>query len=104
MTRELGIALGVGLLGTVFAAGYGLAIEQRLAAYAAGVSASAGRGIANAQAIASEAQPYAAAAYRHTQEAFIQGWQQALWAGVAVMAVLLAFVLTKGPERQPCAN
>ncbi len=35
----------------------------------------------------------------HTaQQSFVDGWQQAMWAGVAVMGVLLAYVALRGPK------
>lgn len=101
VTREFGTALGVALLGAVFTAGYGAAIGSHLLSVPPEVATSASRGIANALAIAREAQPYSALVYRSAQESFIQGWQQAMWAGVAVMALLLIFVLMRGLEREP---
>lgn len=98
VTREFGTALGVALLGAVFTAGYSNAISQRLGGVPPEAADLASRGIANARAIASEAQPYSAALYRSAQESFVQGWQQAMWAGVVVMAILLLFVLVRGPE------
>lgn len=100
VTREFGTALGVALLGAVFTAGYGTAIGPRLAGIPVEAAASASRGIANALEIAREAQPYSAIVYRSAQEAFIQGWQQAMWAGVIVMTLLLIFVVMRGPERE----
>lgn len=42
---------------------------------------------------------------RAAQEAFVQGWQQAMWAGFTVMVVLLAFVVLRGPaEPVPAAS
>lgn len=98
VTREFGTALGVALLGAVFTAGYSNAISQRLEGVPPAAADSASRGIASAFAIAGEAQPYSQALYRSAQEAFVQGWQQAMWAGVVVMALLLLFVLVRGPE------
>ena len=101
VTREFGTSLGVALLGAVFTAGYGNAIRLRLEGLE-GVPVEAAqlasRGIADALAIAGEAQPYSETLYRSAQEAFVQGWQQAMWAGVVVMAVLLVYVLVRGPE------
>ena len=62
---------------------------------------SASWGIANALTIAGEARPYSEALYRSAQESFVQGWQQAMWAGTVVMAVLLVYVLVGGPRRPP---
>ncbi|KAF1017442.1 MAG: Antiseptic resistance protein [Stenotrophomonas maltophilia] len=95
VTREFGTALGIALLGAVFSAGYAHAIAQQLADLPAPVVASAGRGIADALALAAGGQPYAAAVYRAAQQAFVQGWQQAMWAGAAVMLALLLFVLRR---------
>ena len=100
VTRELGTALGIALLGAVFAAGYGAAIGPSLTGVPSDMAALASRGIANAQQIASQSQPYSAAVYRGAQEAFIQGWRQAMWAGVAVMTLLLAFVVLRGPDHE----
>ncbi len=32
------------------------------------------------------------------QESFVDGWQRAMWAGVAVMTVLLVLVALRGPD------
>ena len=99
VTREFGTSLGVALLGGVFVAGYSNAIAPRLDGFPAEAAQSASRGIANALVIAGEAQPYSGALYRAAQDAFVEGWQQAMWAGVVVMVMLLVFVLVRGPER-----
>lgn len=101
VTREFGTALGVALLGAVFAAGYSASIGPSLAGVPTEVAALANRGIADAQAIARESQPYSVVVYRSAQEAFIQGWKKAMWAGVVVMTLLLVFVAMRGPEREP---
>lgn len=101
VTRELGTSLGVALLGAVFAAGYSNAIAPRLSAFPEEAAVAAGQNIANAMVIAGEGAPYASDLYRTAQEAFVQGWQQAMWAGVAVMALLLLFIVLRGPVRSP---
>jgi len=35
---------------------------------------------------------------RAAQQSFVDGWQQAMWAGVAVMGVLLVYVALRGPK------
>lgn len=35
---------------------------------------------------------------RAAQQSFVDGWQQAMWAGVAVMGALFVYVLTRGPR------
>jgi EmrB/QacA subfamily drug resistance transporter len=100
VTREFGTALGVALLGAVFAAGYSNAVGRSLAGVPADVAALAGRGIAYAQDMASAAGPFSALVYRSAQEAFIQGWKQSMWAGVVVMSLLFAFVVVRGVEQE----
>lgn len=99
VTRELGTSLGVALLGAVFAAGYSSAITPRLADFPGEAAAAASQNIANAMAIADGGATYASALYRTAQEAFVQGWQQAMWAGVVVMVILFLFVVLLGPSR-----
>ncbi|MCZ2811922.1 MFS transporter [Modestobacter sp. VKM Ac-2979] len=99
VTRELGTALGVALLGAVLATGYRSALDQQLPAGApADAVAAAREGLANGLAAADVAGPQASALVRAAQEAFVDGWQQAMWAGTAVMAVLFVIVLARGPR------
>ena len=55
-------------------------------------------GIAGAHMIGENTEPYAAVVFRSAQQAFVQGWQQAMWAGVVVMVLLLIYVLLRGPK------
>jgi hypothetical protein len=87
------------LLGAVTTAGYGNAINARLKGVPADAAHSARQGIASALAIANDNHPYSKALFRSAQEAFVHGWQQAMWAGVIVMTIVLAYVLLRGPER-----
>lgn len=99
VTREFGTALGVALLGAVLSAGYRNAIDSRLTEVPAEAADTAREGVANAVAAAGSAGPQAGALVRAAQESFVDGWQNAMWAGAAVMAVLLAYVLVRGPQR-----
>jgi EmrB/QacA subfamily drug resistance transporter len=99
IAREFGSGLGIALLGAVLTAGYGKAIDSRLEGVPASAAAAARKGIASALAISHDAQPYSKALFRSAQESFVQGWRQAMWAGAIVMAIVLAFVLVRGPER-----
>jgi EmrB/QacA subfamily drug resistance transporter len=100
VTRELGTALGVALLGAVLTAGYGRAIEARLDGVPAAAAADARGGVAGALANA-DGTSESAALIRAAQESFVYGWRQAMWTGVVVMALLLAYVLLRGPRRTP---
>ncbi|MFI7232246.1 MFS transporter [Nonomuraea angiospora] len=96
VTREFGTALGVALLGAVLTAGYRGAIDSRLGGMPDTAADTAREGIANALAAAGGTQSLIRAA----QESFVAGWQQAMWAGAVVMAVLFGYVLARGPRRR----
>jgi MFS family permease len=101
VAREFGSALGVALLGAVFASGYTRAINPHLEGVPADAADTARKGIASALAIANENHPYSKPLFRSAQESFVQGWQHAMWAGVIVMIIVLVYVLVRGPERPP---
>ncbi|MEV6757550.1 MFS transporter [Streptomyces sp. NPDC051214] len=99
VTREFGTALGVALLGALLSAGYRGAIDDRLDGVPDGVADTAREGVANAIGAADGSGARAQALVRAAQESFVDGWQQAMWAGVGVMAVLFLFILARGPRR-----
>lgn len=99
VTRELGTALGIALLGAVLSAGYKGAIDDHLDDVPSDVADSAREGVANAIAAAGGAGDRAPAVVRAAQESFVAGWQDAMWAGAAVMAILFVYVLARGPRR-----
>ena len=98
VAREFGSALGIALPGAVTTAGYGAAIDSRLKGIPADAADTARKGIASALAIAHHNHPYSKALYRSTKESFVYGLQQAMWAGVIVMTIVLVYVLVRGPE------
>lgn len=104
VTREFGTALGVALLGAVLSAGYRNAIDSRLGGLPVAAADSAREGIANALAAAGGTGTQARALVRAAQESFVDGWQQAMWAGVGVMTILFVYVLARGPRRTPPAS
>lgn len=104
VTREFGTALGVALLGALLSSGYRGAIDSRLDAVPEGTADTAREGVANALAVADEAGPHGQALIRAAQDAFVDGWQQAMWAGVVVMAVLFVHLLARGPQRPAAAT
>ena len=99
VTRELGAALGVALLGALLTAGYRASIDPRLNGLPDSLAGTAREGIANAIAGATGS-PFADQVIQAAQEAFVAGWQQAMWAGAAVMAALLVLVVLRGPQRR----
>ncbi|ROR74370.1 MFS transporter [Bogoriella caseilytica] len=98
LTRELGAALGIALLGGLLVAGYQSALAGRLTEVPEELAAIASEGIVNATAISEAAGPHSEQILTAAKEAFIAGWQQAMWVGVAVMAALACFVLFRGPK------
>ena len=98
VTREFGTSLGVALLGALFTAGYGSAIAGRLVGVPEDIAAEVSKGIAGALELAND--PASVALLHSAREAFVEAWQQAMWAGVVVMALLLVFVLLRGPRPQ----
>lgn len=98
VTREFGTALGVALLGAVLSAGYRTSIDSRLDGVPTDLADTAREGVANAVAAAPNAGPQAEALVRAAQESFVDGWQNAMWVGAAVMGVLFVYVLARGPQ------
>lgn len=103
ITREFGTALGVALLGALLSAGYRSSIGDRLHGVPRNAADPARDGVANAVEAADGAGPHARALVRAAQQSFVEGWQQAMWAGVAVMGVLFVCILARGPKRPASA-
>lgn len=104
VTREFGTALGVALLGAVLTAGYRTAFDARLDEVAGpipdGVIDEAREGIATALAAADRVgSGQSEEVGSLAMHAFVDGWQQAMWAGAVVMAALLGVVVVRGPDR-----
>ncbi|MEV8388977.1 MULTISPECIES: MFS transporter [unclassified Streptomyces] len=98
VTREFGTALGVAMLGALLSAGYRGAIDDRLRGIPRGTADTAREGIANAVEAADSAGSHAQDLVHAAQQSFVDGWQQAMWAGVAVMGVLLVHIALRGPK------
>lgn len=79
VAREFGTALGVALLGALLSAGYRDAMDSRLDGVHAQTLVPA-------------------------RESFVDGWQTAMWAGVALMAALFVYILAFGPRRPEHAS
>ncbi|MFE0808556.1 MFS transporter [Streptomyces sp. NPDC058848] len=98
VTRELGTALGVALLGALLSTGYRAAVGPRLDGVPEGTADTAREGVANALDAAHQGGPYARELILAARESFVDGWQNAMWAGVAVMAVLFLYISVLGPR------
>lgn len=98
VTRELGTALGVALLGAVLSAGYRRTIDPQLEHIPTDVADTARQGIANAVAASQDANGYEDVLVHAARDSFVTAWHQAMWAGAAVMALLLVYLLLSGPR------
>ncbi|WP_232237294.1 MULTISPECIES: DHA2 family efflux MFS transporter permease subunit [Actinoalloteichus] len=99
VTREFGTAIGVALLGALLSASYRSAITPTLDGVPPDLADTAREGIANALEAADGAGVHAQTLVRAAQDSFVSGWQTAMWAGVALMAVLFLYILARRPRR-----
>ncbi|MFB6720866.1 MFS transporter [Kribbella sp. NPDC056345] len=104
VTREFGTALGIALLGALVSAGYSRAIDQRLGGIPEAAAETAREGIANATAVAPSTGSHARDLVHAAQQSFVDGWQQAMWAGVAVLGVLFVYIALRGPKSTPSST
>ncbi|PXY24667.1 MFS transporter [Prauserella muralis] len=98
ITREFGTALGVAMLGALVAAGYRGAMDGRLDGVPPQAADTAREGVANAVEVAAGAGPHAPQIVQAAQQSFVDGWQQAMWAGVVVTGALLVYIALRGPD------
>ncbi|SEU36439.1 MFS transporter [Nonomuraea wenchangensis] len=101
VTREFGTALGVALLGALVSAGYRSSIDDRLHGIPRHAADTAREGIANAVEVATNTGPHAQDLLYAAQQSFVNGWQQAMWAGAAIMCVLFVYIASRGPKNTP---
>ncbi|WP_210581217.1 MFS transporter [Streptomyces sp. GESEQ-4] len=99
VTREFGTALGVAMLGAILTAGYRNAIDDRLQGIPEETAGTAREGIANAIEASGGAGSHAQALADAAKQSYVDGWQQSMWAGVAVMGVLLIYIALRGPKK-----
>ncbi|GGW95634.1 MFS transporter [Streptomyces malachitofuscus] len=97
VTREFGTALGVALLGALLSAGYRSSIDGRLDGIPESVADTARQGIAGAVEAAPGSGAHAQDLVHAAQRSFVEGWQQSMWAGVAVMGALFVCIAWRGP-------
>jgi hypothetical protein len=98
ITREFGTALGVAMLGALLSAGYRGAIDDRLHGVSRAAADTAREGVANAVEVSGSTGAHAQQIVHAAQQSFVDGWQQAMWAGAAVMGALFVYIALRGPE------
>src|SRR5690606_13157166 len=98
LTRELGAALGVALLGGLLTAGYRSSVGPALDALPRDLASAAEEGLANAAVAAQDAGAQGDLLMDAAAAAFVSGWQRSMWVGAVVTAVLLVVVLRIVPR------
>ncbi|GAA4364597.1 hypothetical protein GCM10023088_09030 [Actinomadura verrucosospora] len=98
VTREFGTALGVAMLGALLTAGYRNAIDDRLDGIPQGTAGTAREGIANALQASNSAGSQAQTLVDAAKQSYVDGLQQSMWAGVALMGLLLVYIVLRGPK------
>lgn len=101
VTREFGTALGVALLGALVSAGYRNAIDDKLHGIPQDAADTAREGVANAVEVAGSTGPHAPDVLHAARQSFVDGWQQAMWAGFVIMGALFVYVALRGPKNTP---
>lgn len=96
-SRELGGAVGVALLGSVLSAGYRGKMASALEGVPPELAHPAEEGIGAAFAVAAQAGEHAPRIIDAAQHAFVAGWVQSMWVGVALTLVALVYVVVRGP-------
>ena len=106
-TREVGGAVGVALLGSIVSSGYADAIEPRLTGLPTELTEPASEGIGTALGVVGEGlnsgaldQATGARIIDAAQHAFVEGWVNGMWLGVAVVGAAFLFVLLRGPRNE----
>jgi EmrB/QacA subfamily drug resistance transporter len=98
VTREFGTALGVAMLGALLSAGYRSAIDDELDGIPRSAADTAREGVANAVEAAPGTGSHEQDLVHAAQQSFVEGWQQAMWAGVAVLGALFVYIVLRGPQ------
>jgi EmrB/QacA subfamily drug resistance transporter len=100
ITREFGTALGIALLGALVSTGYRGSIDGKLSGVPREAADVAREGVANAVEVSGSTGSHATQIVQAARESFVDGWQQAMWAGAAVMVVLSGYVAVRGPRNR----
>jgi predicted MFS family arabinose efflux permease len=104
VSRELGGAVGIALLGSVVTAGYRSAIGPALAGVSPEFAEPAKEGLGSAFAVAAKAGDQGPQILDAAKHAFVNGWTHSMWLGVGMAAVAFVFLIVRGPARVPAAQ
>ena len=96
-SRELGGAIGVALLGSILSSGYGSAIAPTADALPPELAEPVREGIGTAVGAAAQAGDAGPAILDAAKQAFVDGWVQSMWFGVALAGVALVYLVVRGP-------
>jgi EmrB/QacA subfamily drug resistance transporter len=100
VTRELGAAFGIALVGSAFNMGYRGSIDDHLGGLPAGAAERAHEAPATAFEVASGLGDGGAALIARTNEAFISGMHNAVLVGAAAMFVGAVYVALRAPSKR----
>lgn len=95
-TRELGGAIGVALLGSILTARYESSIDPHLEGIPDQFADPAREGIGSAFGVAGSAGDHGPAIIDAAKNAFVDGWVQSMWVGVALVAVAVVHLAVSG--------
>jgi EmrB/QacA subfamily drug resistance transporter len=97
--REIGGAVGVALLGSVLNASYADAVAATTATLPGHTAEAVEHGIGPALAAAQQMGPAGDSVAIAARDAFVSAWSSAMWVGVAIAGIGLAWVTLRGPAR-----
>ncbi len=97
-TRELGGAIGVALLGSVFSAGFRASMTPALSDLPKDLSEPASEGIGKAFGVAANAGDSGPRIIDAAKHALVDGWVRSMWAGAAFGIAAFVFVVIRGPR------
>lgn len=99
-TREVGGAVGVALLGSVLSSSYRDAIGPSLRGVSPEIAHVASEGLGSAFGIAPQAGADGPRIIDAARHAFVDGWVQSMWVGLAMGAALLMYMIVRGPKQR----
>ena len=99
VSRELGGALGIAVLGSVFNSGYRGEITSHTDALSPALAYTATTSLAAAKQVGVQLGPQGHALILHAQNAFLHGFEQALLVGAAALLLGAVFVALHAPGR-----